>query len=98
MRAMPAETLEAPTPKLRTTVGNSSAVKMGRIALEQEMANLPTMARVTTIHEGASNQIKPINLAALNCIIAKPSQRESTKLTATKICHFVNADSWPQIN
>ena len=46
MRAKPADIFDAPTPKLRTSVGNSSAVKTGRIAFDWEIANLPIIARV----------------------------------------------------
>lgn len=50
MSAIPAETLEAPTPRFRITVGNSSAVNTGMMALDWETENLPIMARVMVSH------------------------------------------------
>lgn len=50
MRAMPAGTLEEPTPKFLMTVGNSSAVKTGITTLLEDTQNLPTMANTIVNH------------------------------------------------
>lgn len=44
MRAMPAGTLDDPTPKFRITVGKSSAVYTGIITLDEDIVNLPIIA------------------------------------------------------
>lgn len=46
---MPAGTLDAPTPKFLILVGNSSAVYTGITTLDEEMANLPSMAHAIVI-------------------------------------------------
>jgi hypothetical protein len=50
IKAIPAGTLEEPTPRFLTTVGNSSAVNTGITALDEDTENLPAIANAMVTH------------------------------------------------
>ena len=61
MRAMPAGTLDDPTPKFRITVGKSSAVYTGNMTLDEDTVNLPIIASdIVNVGQTLSLPVAPL--------------------------------------
>ena len=77
MSATPAGTLLAPTPRLRTTVGKSSAVNTGTTALLDETENLPIMTKTIVARY-------PAPLLALEVDIKRVSRQATPPMTKVR--------------